>query len=89
MVMDKFESQFEDMDVQADYMESSMNGANAVTTPQSEVDELLQQVADEAGLEMKHELGGAAVPAESLPSPSQGVKEPDELMERLARLRNA
>jgi charged multivesicular body protein 1 len=89
MVMDKFETQFEDMDVQADYMESAMNGANAMSTPQADVDDLLQQVAEEAGLELKHELGGAAIPAEALPIPSPAVREPDQLMERLAKLRNS
>ncbi|KAJ1963567.1 Charged multivesicular body protein 1b-2 [Dipsacomyces acuminosporus] len=81
MVMDKFESQFEDLDVQTGYMEGAMGGATTLTTPQDEVDSLMQQVADEAGLELKQELGNMEAP--------QGLPEDSELTERLARLRNA
>ncbi|KAI8326412.1 vacuolar assembly protein DID2 [Martensiomyces pterosporus] len=81
MVMDKFESQFEDLDVQTGYMEGAMGGATTLTTPQDEVDVLMQQVADEAGLELKQELGGMEAP--------QGLPEDSELTERLAKLRNA
>ena len=58
MVMDKFESQFTDLDVQTSYMESTMSSTTATTTPQDQVDLLMQQVADEAGLEVQHELMG-------------------------------
>ncbi|RKP24172.1 chromatin modifying protein 1B-like protein, partial [Syncephalis pseudoplumigaleata] len=85
MVMDKFEEQFEDIDVQTQYMEASMVGSTAQTTPQGEVDMLLQQVADEAGLELKHELGEAVVPATRLEEEEK--ERADELTERLARLR--
>lgn len=72
--MEKFESQFEDMDgisfqltislslslVQTSYMESSIGQSTAMTTPQEQVDDLIQQVADENGLEMSAELPGAS-----------------------------
>jgi len=61
MVMDKFESQFTDLDVQTSYMESTMSSTTATTTPQDQVDLLMQQVADEAGLEVQHELMGKTV----------------------------
>jgi charged multivesicular body protein 1 len=32
--MDKFEKQFEDLDVQTEYMENSMGQTTALTTPQ-------------------------------------------------------
>ncbi|KAI9142355.1 vacuolar assembly protein DID2 [Paraphysoderma sedebokerense] len=89
MVMDKFESQFEDLDVQTSYMESAMSTTTAQSTPQEDVDLLMQQVADEHGLELNMEMNGAAVPGTSL-----GVKEgkekeeQDELTERLTKLRN-
>jgi charged multivesicular body protein 1 len=60
MVMDKFESQFEDLDVQTEYMEGAMAGTTTMTTPQTEVDTLMQQVADEHGLEMNQEFGNYA-----------------------------
>lgn len=34
LVMDKFEKQFEDLDVQTEYMENSMGQTTALTTPQ-------------------------------------------------------
>jgi charged multivesicular body protein 1 len=86
MIMDKFEDQFEDIDVQTQYMEASMVGSTAQTTPQAEVDTLLQQVADEAGLELKHELGETIVPATRLEEEKEKERS-DELTERLAKLR--
>ncbi len=35
--MDKFEQQFEDLDVQSQYVENSMNQTTALTTPPEEV----------------------------------------------------
>ncbi|KAI9011993.1 Snf7 family [Phycomyces nitens] len=60
MVMDKFESQFEDLDVQTQYMEGAMAGTTSTMTPQSEVDSLMQQVADEHGLELNQQLSQLA-----------------------------
>lgn len=47
--MDKFESQFEDLDVQSSYMENTMSTTTTTTVPQKDVDQLMVQVADEAG----------------------------------------
>ena len=38
LVMDKFESQFSDLDVQTSYMEETMSNTTAVSMPQDEVD---------------------------------------------------
>nr|GBN79470.1 Charged multivesicular body protein 1b [Araneus ventricosus] len=48
-LMDKFEKQFEDLDVQSSYMENTMSSTTTVTVPQNDVDHLMRQVADEAG----------------------------------------
>lgn len=48
-VMDKFEKQFEDLDVQSSYMENAMSSTTTVSVPQNDVDSLMQQIADEAG----------------------------------------
>lgn len=48
-LMDKFENQFEDLDVQSSYMENTMSQTVTTSIPQSDVDNLMQQVADEAG----------------------------------------
>jgi charged multivesicular body protein 1 len=48
-LMDKFENQFEDLDVQSSYMENAMSQTTTTAVPQSDVENLMQQVADEAG----------------------------------------
>ncbi|KAJ1961434.1 hypothetical protein IWQ62_003872 [Dispira parvispora] len=90
MVMDKFESQFENLDVQTQYMEGTMGNSVSLSTPQGDVDQLMQQVAEEHGLELNQKLD---VPANALPAvpTSTGQQESvagDDLNERLARLRN-
>lgn len=49
-LMDKFETQFEDLDVQSSYMENTMSQTVTTSIPQGDVDQLMQRVADEAGL---------------------------------------
>ncbi|KAL7750442.1 hypothetical protein RI367_004216 [Sorochytrium milnesiophthora] len=87
MVMEKFESQFEDLDVQTQYMEGAMGQSTTQSTPQDQVDLLMQQVADEHGLELNHEMAGAPGTALAFGN-KESEKEQDELSERLAKLRN-
>ena len=47
--MDRFEQSFENLDVQSTVMENTMANSSTLSTPQGEVDSLMQQVADEAG----------------------------------------
>jgi len=47
--MDKFEKQFEDLDVQVETMEGSMQNSASLTTPQDQVESLMMEVADEHG----------------------------------------
>eukprot|EP00122_Pirum_gemmata_P003330 Pgem_evm1s3009 len=54
--MDKFEQQFEDLDVQTGVMDSAMSTMNASSTPEDQVDNLINKVADQHGLEMAHDL---------------------------------
>lgn len=87
MVMDKFESQFEDLDVQTEYMEGAMAGTTTMTTPQGEVETLMQQVADEHGLELNQQLGRLE-PSTTLAEPKQKERDEDALLtERLKALR--
>uniref|UniRef100_A0A224XX49 Putative vacuolar assembly/sorting protein did2 n=2 Tax=Panstrongylus TaxID=65342 RepID=A0A224XX49_9HEMI len=86
-LMDKFENQFEDLDVQSSYMENTMSQTVTTAIPQNDVDNLLQQVADEAGLELNMELPSAT--GRSLGASTQASQEQDELTQRLARLRQA
>ncbi|XP_022191079.1 charged multivesicular body protein 1b [Nilaparvata lugens] len=86
-LMDKFENQFEDLDVHSSYMENTMSQTVTTSVPQGDVDNLMQQVADEAGLDLNMELP----PADnmSVTSSMQASQEQDELTQRLARLRQA
>jgi charged multivesicular body protein 1 len=81
--MDKFETQFEDLDVQSSYMENAMGSTTATATPQDEVDLLMQKVADEAGLEMTANLPQAEAPKKV----GATEVEEDRLGERLRALR--
>lgn len=83
-LMDKFEKQFEDLDVQSGYMEQAMSNTTTMTTPQNDVDTLMQEVADEAGLELNMELPQGETSPMGQASASQ---EQDELSQRLAELR--
>ena len=89
--MDKFESQFADLDVQTSYMESTMSDTTAIATPQDQVDSLINQVADEAGLEVKQGLGEAsvpqAVPKETESETKVAMEEDGKLADRLRALR--
>lgn len=88
--MDKFENQFADLDVQTSYMESTMSDSTAQAMPQDQVDTLINQVADEAGLEVRQGLGEVKVP-DAVPlqqQQSEGVREEDgRLADRLRALR--
>lgn len=88
LVMDKFESQFEDLDASTNYYETATNNANALTTPQEEVDELMSKIADEAGIEMKQGLADTNVDIEAPVATSISEDKEDKLAERLRALRN-
>ena len=64
-VMEKFEQQFEDMDVKSEYIEGAMSGATSGVMPEEQVDSLMQQVADEHGLKMADQFS-SAVPGAAL-----------------------
>jgi len=81
-VMDQFEKQVEDLDVQSTYMEGAMNQTTTLSTPQDQVDMLISQVADEHGLELAGELGVAAPVSTTVVMADQ-----DELSDRLAKLK--
>jgi charged multivesicular body protein 1 len=91
-VMDRFETQFEDLDVAAGYYENATAEATAVGTPQDDVDRLMNQVADEAGVELRNEMEGVKVDnaAVKVKSGGPGVSEVEEdgLGERLRALRS-
>lgn len=90
--MDKFESQFEDLDVQTGYLEGTLSSDTAISAPSDQVDSLLAQVADEAGLEIQHELQGKntdSVPVLEAPKNTVTEEQEDALAQRLRALRPA
>lgn len=87
LVMDKFETQFEDLDALANYYELATTNVNALTTPQEEVDELMSKLADEAGIEMKQGLNATSVEV-AAPATTISEEKEDRLAERLRALRN-
>ena len=70
--MDKFESQFSDLDVQTSYMEETMSNTTAVSTPQDEVDALMKQTAEEANIELQHDLAAKEAPVVEMPKEKVG-----------------
>ncbi|KAL9604343.1 MAG: hypothetical protein Q9219_000531 [cf. Caloplaca sp. 3 TL-2023] len=89
-VMDKFESQFEDLDVASGYYENATSSATAVGTPQEDVDRLIGQVADEAGVELQAEMKTPEAGGVKAKAGAAGVEDEreEELGERLRALRN-
>jgi charged multivesicular body protein 1 len=88
--MDKFEAQFSDLDVQTSYMEDAMGSTTAVSTPQDQVDSLMRQMAEEANIELQHDLASKEVPDLVPPEQVPVVGEEDsKLADRLRALRPA
>ncbi|MCO5573343.1 hypothetical protein L7F22_064765 [Adiantum nelumboides] len=85
--MDAFERQFVNMEVQAEFVESAMAGSTSLSTPEDEVNVLMQQVADDYGLEISV---GLPQPANGAPVAVQEskVSEEDDLSRRLADLKS-
>ena len=83
--MDQFERQFENLDVQTEFVEQAMSNTTAATTPADEVTNLMQAVADEHGLAFASELPEAN--KDALPELPQATKE-DDLSDRLAALKS-
>ena len=94
-VMEKFEAQFEDLDVVGGYYEGVAGGVESQQVGaqgQSEVDALMGRVADEAGVELNKEFTESQVPGNELSVKEGKQKEQAALEEglgdRLRALRN-
>lgn len=87
LVMDKFEGQFADMDVQTSYMEDAMGSTTAVSTPQDQIDSLLTQMAEEANIEIAQDLGARDL--SKVADVSKLGEEDKQLADRLRALRPA
>ncbi|KAL7667648.1 hypothetical protein ACOME3_010532 [Neoechinorhynchus agilis] len=89
-IMDKFERQFDNVDVKSGVMEHTMNSVTTLNAPADEVMNLLRKVADENGIELKAQLD--QIPSVSTETDQvtleREVNEQKSLSERLAGLRN-
>jgi len=79
-VMDKFEQQFDNLDVRSEYMENAMAQTTTLSTPEDQVNGLMAEIADEHGLEV-----GDSIKVSSNLDPLSVQK--DDLSERLAKLK--
>mmetsp|Transcript_36562 Transcript_36562/g.88604 ORF Transcript_36562/g.88604 Transcript_36562/m.88604 type:complete len:134 (-) Transcript_36562:139-540(-) len=87
-LMDKFEQQFEDLDVKTQYMEGTMNATTATSTPAEQVDDLISQVADANNLELGEAFSEAGPVGKKTPSLAKPDAEADDLETRLANLKS-
>merc|ERR1712061_137127 len=82
-MMDRFENQFENLDVQTNMMESTMQGTTTQFVPENDVNALMQEQADSAGIELNLEL---PTQGQSTLQTTAVSEQQDDLTERLARL---
>jgi charged multivesicular body protein 1 len=78
--MDQFERQFENLDVQTEFVENAMGNQANLSTPADQVNDLVMQVAEEHNLEVAMELPGAGT---SVPA---GKNAEADMQQRLAQL---
>ena len=86
--MDKFEQQFEDLDVKTQYMEGAMNATTATSTPAEQVDDLIMMVADQNNLELGEAFTEIGPVGNKLPEKEAEKPVSDDLEARLANLRS-
>lgn len=84
--MDKFEQQFESLDVQSECVQEAMGNQQAMSTPEDAVNTLMMQVADEHGLETALVMPNANL-GEGAAAVQQPAQKEDDLSSRLAQLR--
>jgi len=87
-IMDKFEQQFEDLDVKSSYMDDTMDATTANSTPVEQVDELVKMVADENNLELGEAFAEMGPIGTKVPEPEKEKPATDDLEARLASLRS-
>ena len=84
--MDQFERQFENLDIQSEFVENAMNNQASLSTPEDEVNTLMMQVADEHGLDVQLNMphaSAAPVAASATAAPTADA----DFSQRLAQLR--
>jgi len=90
-VMEKFESQFEELDLRTTTVNETLGAATALSTPEDEVTALIRQVAAENALDIEDQLAELNPATASLSAPEASTTtraKEDALERRLAALRN-
>ena len=86
--MDQFERQFENLDIQSEFVENAMNNQASLSTPEDEVNTLMMQVADEHGLDVQLNMPHASAAPVTAPAAAAATGTPDaDFSQRLAQLR--
>lgn len=95
-LMDTFEQQFENVDVASEYMSDAIGASASSSTPESEVTELMQKLADSNGMDLKAMMASnASVPGQTIPVQQQQATaqstdpELDALSARIAALQSS
>lgn len=86
--MEKFIQQSEDLDLSTKVMDSAIGESTSSSTPQNQVNGLLQRIADENNLDVGDRISGHAAPVgqPTHVANSSAVGAPDDLEARLAAL---
>uniref|UniRef100_A0AC35TVH3 Charged multivesicular body protein 1b n=1 Tax=Rhabditophanes sp. KR3021 TaxID=114890 RepID=A0AC35TVH3_9BILA len=87
-LMDRFERDFENMDVTQATMDNAMSHSTTVNVPQGDVDMLMKEASDQAGIELNMELPAGQTTAIGAPH-VPAAAESDDLTQRLAALRQS
>ncbi|WMV42043.1 hypothetical protein MTR67_035428 [Solanum verrucosum] len=83
--MDSFERQFVNIEVQAEFIESFMAGSTSLSTPEDQVGNLMQLVADDYGLEVS--VGLPQVVGHAISSKNEEKVSEDDLSRRFVELK--
>jgi len=86
--MDKFEEQFDNLDVVTGYMGNAMDTSTAASTPEDEVSSLINMVADEHGLALSEGFESVAPPTKVIGGKT-ATAAPSDLEARFAALNKA
>ena len=85
--MSQFETMFDELDIKAEYMDQTMTGVQASTTPIDEVDQLMEQVASEHGLEIASAIDDMGVVGKTTAVDELSEEKEEENTEALRKLR--
>ncbi|PSN51629.1 Charged multivesicular body protein 1b [Blattella germanica] len=87
-LMDKFEKQFDEMDVKAGVVDSTLYQTTTTIMPQNQVDDLMSQIAEENGLQINLEMPSVVTIREPSAESSGQASLSSDLSKQLKTLRD-